>query len=275
MTTLGTTVGAGVFAFLLCGCVGPMRAPTPLASIEYARDATPAKCLFVLLPGMGDRARTFAERGFIDALQRRSLSIDIRATDATFGYYRRGTFVDRLAADVIAPAKARNYEEIWLIGPSMGGFGTLFYARARPADVTGVLAIAPFLGEEELIAEIVKAGGLRNWRAPPRVETVDRDNYQHELWRWLQAATQGKEAAPLLFVGYGESDRLGAADSLLAAELPSQRVFLTPGGHEWPAWRRILESFLDSPDFAGHCLSPKPPYAASPAPAGVLGTLLR
>src|SRR6186713_11358 len=100
---------------LLWGCVGPMQAPTPLRSIEHPSESAPANCLFVLLPGMGDRAETFEQRGFVEALRRRSLSIDIRATDATFGYYMRGTFLERLATDVIAPAKLRGYDEIWMI----------------------------------------------------------------------------------------------------------------------------------------------------------------
>jgi pimeloyl-ACP methyl ester carboxylesterase len=238
---------------LLCGCASMLPAPTPLRSIEYANAATPAKCLFVLLPGAGDRAETFAQRGFVEELRGRSLSIDIRATDATLGYYTKATFLDRLEADVIAPAKARGYREIWLAGPSMGGFGSLFYARAHTAEITGVLAIAPFLGDRSLIEEIAAAGGLPKWRGPARVEQMNRDNYQREMWRWLQAATQGREAAPLIFAGYGTSDRLARADALLTAELPPSRVFLTEGAHEWDAWRRVLKGFLDSPDFATHC----------------------
>ena len=59
--------------------------------------------------------------------------------------------------------------------------------------------------------------------------------------------------APAIFLGYGTSDRLSRADSLLAAALPASHVFLTTGGHEWPAWRRVLGSFLQSPEFATHC----------------------
>jgi pimeloyl-ACP methyl ester carboxylesterase len=237
----------------LSACVGSMRAPTPMNFVDHPAPSSPASCLFVFLPGMGDRAETFEQRGFVEALRARELSIDIRSADATFGYYTRGTFLERLATDVIAPAKQRGYKEIWLVGPSMGGFGSLFYSRAHADEITGVLAIAPFLGDRDVIEEIVKAGGLKNWRAPAVVDTSDRDTYQRELWRWLQAATQGKEKAPMIFTGYGRSDKLGTADSLLAAELPPTRVFLTEGGHEWPAWRRVLDAFLDSPDFAGHC----------------------
>jgi pimeloyl-ACP methyl ester carboxylesterase len=239
--------------FALGGCVGVFPAPAPMRSIEYPAASQPAKCLFVLLPGMGDRAEAFEQRGFVETLRKSGRSIDIRAADATFGYYTKGVFLERLTADVIAPAKARGYREIWLAGPSMGGFGSLFYARAHTADVTGVLAIAPFLGKRTLIEEITQAGGLRKWEAPKRVEEMNEDNFQRELWRWLQAATQDKEAAPLIFTGFGTSDKLKVADSLLAAELPPSRVFLTDGKHEWPAWQRVLQAFLASPDFSSHC----------------------
>ena len=242
-----------VLSVLLCSCTSMFPAPVPLRSIEYSKSSTPAKCLFVMLPGMGDRAEAFEQRGFVAELRGRPLSIDLRAADATFGYYMKGTMLERLSADVIAPAKARGYREIWLLGPSMGGFGSLFYARAHTADITGVLAIAPFLGDDDLIKEISDAGELKNWHAPARVDAMNRDNYQREMWRWFQAVTKGDESAPLLFAGYGTSDKLRIADSLLAAGLPPARVFLTDGKHEWPAWRRVLDSFLDSPEFASHC----------------------
>ncbi len=248
-----TRLAAIAISALVSACIGPMRAPVPMAFVDHPAAATPAKCLFVFLPGRGDRAETFEQRGFVQALRDRKLSIDVRSADATFGYYTRGAFVERLSTDVIAPAKSRGYQEIWLVGPSMGGFGSLFYSRSHLDEITGALAIAPFLGDRDVIKEIIDAGGLKKWQAPPRVETPDRDTYQRELWRWLQASTQGKEKSPLLFVGYGAADSLSTADALLAAELPPSHVFLTEGGHEWPAWRRILGSFLDSPEFATHC----------------------
>jgi pimeloyl-ACP methyl ester carboxylesterase len=247
------TACIGVFAALQVGCVALMPAPTPLRTVEYTSPSQPAKCLFVLLPGAGDHAERFRDQGFVEDLQNSNLSIDIRAADATMGYYMKGTLLDRLETDVITPAKAHGYEEIWFVGPSMGGLGSLLYSRAHSAEVTGVLAIAPFLGDKDLIEEIAAAGGLTQWQAPPRIDALSRDNYQRELWRWLQAATQSREAAPPIFVGYGTSDRLSRADSLLAGSLPAARVFLTTGGHEWPAWRRVLASFLQSPEFATHC----------------------
>src|SRR5688500_5585636 len=102
---------------MMCGCAAMLPAPTPLRSIDYAAASQPAECLFVLLPGAGDRAETFEMRGFVQALRGDSLSIDVRATDATLGYYMRATVLDRLAADVLSPEKTRGYQEVWLVGP--------------------------------------------------------------------------------------------------------------------------------------------------------------
>lgn len=245
--------GIVIAAALQVGCATLMPAPTPMQTIEYSSPSQPAKCLFVLLPGRGDPAERFHEKGFIEDLQASNLSIDIRAVEATMGYYMSGTLLDRLEADVLTPEKVRSYKEIWLVGTSMGGLGSLLYSHAHFAEVTGVLLIAPFLGDKNLIDEIATAGGLEQWQAPPRTDTMSRDNYQRELWRWLQAATQGREAAPAIYLGYGTSDRLSRADSLLAEALPESRVFLTTGGHEWPAWRRVLAGFMRSTEFATHC----------------------
>jgi hypothetical protein len=54
----------------------------------------------------------------------------------------KGTLLDRLETDVTTPAKGRGYQE-------MGGLGSLLYSRMHSAEVTGVLAIAPFLGDKD------------------------------------------------------------------------------------------------------------------------------
>src|SRR6185369_16059915 len=182
---------AAAVAVLVGGCARFLPAPVPMRSVDYPSPQGHAKCLVVFLPGMGDDAEDFEKNGFIEEVRRRGLSIDIVAAQATIGYYSRGTFVERLSADVLAPHRARGYAQTWLVGPSMGGFGTLFYSRQRLGDVTGVLALAPYLGDDDLIKEIHDAGGLQKWTPPARVTALDDSNYQREMWRWLQAATRG------------------------------------------------------------------------------------
>lgn len=235
------------------GCAGLFPAPAPMKAIDWKAEK-PARCLIVFLPGRGDDAEYFETRGFVSEVQRRKLAVDMVAADAWLGYYLRGTLTPRLHLDVVRPRLYRDYQEIWLVGMSMGGLGTLLYSRQRPAfEVTGVLALAPFLGDRNLLDEIAAQGGLARWQAPPRSEPMNERNYQRELWRWLQAVTQQREPGPLLYLGYGRDDRLAAADSLLGAELPKDRVFVADGGHDWGTWLTLLRRFLDTSEFAARC----------------------
>lgn len=248
-------------AFALCagslmGCASWLPAPTPMRAVDYrpATSAQPARCLLVLLPGMGDDAEDFLEQGFVAEVQRRRLSIDMVAAQATLGYYAKGIFVERLYQDVMKPRLTRAYREVWLAGVSMGGMGTLLYARSRPTgEVAGVIAIAPYLGDSDLIEAIDDAGGLARWKAPPRVEPITEDTWQRELWRWLQAITQGREQGPVLHVAYGTEDRLAHADALLAAALPKPQVYVSAGGHKWVTWRSLFARFLDESTLPERC----------------------
>ncbi len=68
--------------------------------------------------------------------------------------------------DVVLPARAAGYDTIWLAGTSLGGIGALLYLRDHPDDLAGVLALAPYLGEEGVIREIERAGGPASWQPP-------------------------------------------------------------------------------------------------------------
>jgi pimeloyl-ACP methyl ester carboxylesterase len=230
-----------------------------MRAVDYRSAPPPARCLVVFLPGMGDDAEDFAKNGLVQEVQRRKLSIDVVAANATIGYYMQGVFPERLSADVITPRLPQGYRQVWLIGNSMGGFGSLFYASQHTSEITGVLALSPYLGDDDLIDEVYAAGGLRKWRAPPPVVKRNKDNYQRELLRWLQAGTSGREAAPILEVGFGDNDKLRHADELLAAVLPVGRVYRDSGAHEWDSWHRLLTQFLDRGPLARSCSRETPP----------------
>jgi hypothetical protein len=119
--------------------------------------------------------------------------------------------------------------------------------------VTGVLALSPYLGNDDLIDEVYAAGGLHQWAAPPRTDQIDDDNYQRELMRWLQATTQGREPGPQLYVGFGDQDKLRRADELLAAAIPTDHLFRDHGAHNWDSWHRLLTKFLNKGPLASAC----------------------
>jgi len=193
--------------------------------------------LLVLLPGRADTPEDFEKQGFVAMARRAGPDIDVVAADATLGYYARATLPTRLAQDVVEPARGRGYRSIWLAGVSMGGLGTLYYAKNRPETVAGVLAIAPYLGSDDVIEEIERAGGLANWTP---ASPLDPDDWERALWVWLKKCAAQQGVCPAIFLGYGEADKLARSDRLLAATLPPDHVLVVPGGHEWEPWRRIF-----------------------------------
>ena len=147
---------------------------------------------------------------------------------------------------MLKPQRAHGYRSIWLVGISIGGFGALIHELARPGDVDGIVALAPYLGRRPLGAEIHKAGGLRAWKAPdgpPPDQEIDR-----KLWPWLQQyadSTSASRHLPPLYLGFGLADRFASNHKLLAEALPSGHVFTTEGGHDWPQWSKLWKKMLD------------------------------
>ena len=228
-------------ALLLSGCALWRPVTVPIATIRE-----PAPCvvrpdtLLVMLPGSYSRPEEFVREGFVRAVRERGIAADMVLVDAHVGYYADKSIVDRLRADVIAPALAQGYTRIWLVGISIGAFGALIYSEAQPQGIVGVVALGPYLGKRALSEEINAQGGLRSWRAP--VGRLDPDDIDTIVWRWLQtdAATR-----PDLFLGYGRDDRFVFSDRLLAAALPADRVFTAPGGHDWTPWLAMWTQMLD------------------------------
>jgi pimeloyl-ACP methyl ester carboxylesterase len=233
---------------LTCGC---FRAPVPMTQLDYAVNP-PAKCLVVLMPGAGSNAGDFEKEGFVKKLLESGLSLDVIAANATLGYYFKATMVPRLHEDVVGPALQKPYEKKWIMGMSMGGFGSLFYAAHYPHEFDGVFALAPWLGDEKLSREIEGAGGLKKWQAPPTEEFTEA-NYQRQLWRWLQQVAEDPSKGPELWVGWGRDDSLALSDKLLGDALPEGHAYLTDGAHEWLPWDVLVERFAKEGPLATAC----------------------
>jgi pimeloyl-ACP methyl ester carboxylesterase len=221
------------------GCGLFFRAPTPVPTLSYPSADAPSQ-LLVLLPGRGDRAQSFADAGIIDIARKAVPRADVISVDATLGYYIHRNLSERLEADVMSPARAHGYRSIWLAGISMGGLGSALFAQRHPTEVAGILLVAPFLGDEPILAEIEAAGGLGRWQAA----AADPDDYQRELWRWFAGCARKPGSCPRILLGFGSSDRFVRAHRLLAAVLPPADVVEVPGGHEWAPWRALFAALL-------------------------------
>jgi pimeloyl-ACP methyl ester carboxylesterase len=199
-----------------------------------------ARGVIVLLPGLGDRAETFQERGFAAALLAAAPDYDVIAADAHFGYYRAGSLVLRLEQDVMGPLRRQGYRELWLIGTSMGGHGAIGYARSHPEKIAGLMLFAPYMGPPDVLDEVRRAGGLRSYRAPAYQATPT--GFARANFGWLRAVTcdsahePNGAKGPAIWLAVGDEDRLLPGARLLIDVLPPERVLIAPGGHGWKVW---------------------------------------
>ena len=250
LATLRTFIAALGLLGLSSACATWLPAPAPMHTrVSLERTDHHARCLLVMLPGLGDDDSVFVDHGFVAALRDRKVSVDVIAAAASLGYYAQRTLHDRIEADVLAPARQTGYDQIWFAGVSLGGLGSLLMAQDHPHELAGVILIAPFLGDEELVGEISRAGGVDYWE-PGVVEPAD---YQRETWRWLKAATSHPGTAPAIYLASGDQDKLAAGHRLLAHVLPPERRFRTRGNHDWGPWKMLWADFLDHSDFAARC----------------------
>lgn len=199
------------------------------------------RVLLVMLPGARDTPEDLVQHGFIRAVRERGLPVDVVAADAHMDYYIEQKVIERVAADIIEPARARGYSRIWLMGISLGGLGAMAYSRAHPADIEGVILLAPFLGTRGLIAEVVRAGGLNQWQ-PGEIKA---DDDERSLLAWLKSYRADAASLPGIYLGYGIDDRFAPASVLLAERLPARRVAALKGGHDWDTWMALWRELLD------------------------------
>jgi pimeloyl-ACP methyl ester carboxylesterase len=257
------------------GCLyRPQPATVPLRTLEVTPVAAGGddRCLVVFLPGRGDSPEDFVSNDFATALRQAGSSCEVVAVDAHLGYYMEGVIDTRLRDDVIAPALARGVEEIWLVGISLGGLGSLLYAGDHPDEVAGIVLLAPFLGWDEVVDEVADAGGLRAWTPKDPPSRLDL----RRVWLWLKGYDVETRPAgasghrPPLYLAYGMGDRFAAKNAMVAEVLPEDHVFKLPGGHTWRTWRRLWSAVLDAgvvpgQPVAGEAVASVAAAAAAPA----------
>lgn len=230
-----------IIAVCLAGC---SYAKAPMDVLYYHdRDGQQAATYFVFMRGMGGGHTVFAEEGLVDDVRGLDMAVDMAAPDAHFGYYLKRNLLERLKEDVIDPARLNGAENIWLVGFSMGGLGSLLYGREHGDHISGICLIAPFLGDDEsLFAEIRQAGGVSQWQPG---EYDPHEDYQRMVWHWLKENAASAQPLPI-FLGVGRDDEVVAANRLLAEIIPTGQVVYLPGGHDYPTFKALWHHFLAS-----------------------------
>lgn len=237
-----------LFLVLLALTAVPLASCTPattvpIGTVDFNRPgAKRQQTLLVFLPGIRDSATVFADKGFVAAVRGSGVQADMIGVEAHLDYYLKKEFLPRLKQDVIDPARRHGYRNIWLVGISLGGFGAIWYDIEHPGEVTGVVALAPYLGEPEVVGEVAAAGGISSWQPP---ENIGNDD-QRKIWQGLKSYENWEKTLHRLYLGYGMQDKFAPACAMLAALLPRAQVFTASGGHDWASWRPMWDAILKS-----------------------------
>ena len=229
---------------LLGGCIALGNAARPIPT-AFVPAPQPAQRLVVFLPGRGDDLAALQKSGIAQLIQQAWPDADVELAALTMAYYTDGNATRRLHDEVIAPALRRGYRQVWLAGTSLGGVGALLYDRAYPGELHGMLLLAPYLGDASIRRQIIKAGGLAQWNSGPP-QPISAQNWQHELWRYLQRWPVDPALTRHVWLAYGAQDRLRPSIALMAPLLPPGHVVVLPGGHRWSVWKPAARQLLQA-----------------------------
>ncbi|MFN2353946.1 MAG: alpha/beta fold hydrolase [Desulfopila sp.] len=214
----------------------------PLETLKYPHETSNVSTnLFVFMRGLGGSHHNFAKAGMIDAVKMRKVPFDMVAPNAHFAYYSEQTLVERLHEDIILPATRQGYTNIWLVGVSMGGLGSMMYLKEQPEYIDGVFLIAPFLGYDEILDEILGAQSVQKWQ--PGDYDPD-DDWERMFWHWIKDDVADRQTIPL-YLGFGQSDEYAKGQRLFSTVIPTDRVIRIDGGHDVPTIRSLWEIFLN------------------------------
>ena len=232
------------FGLLLGGCYFMQSASQPIPT-QIVRLSEAASGLVVMLPGFGDGPQDFIDSGFVASVRDASSNLDVVAVNAHWGYYRDYTVVERLRQDVIQPALER-YDHIWLVGISMGGFGAAAYAQTYPQHVEGLILLAPFMGSQEVVEQVLAAGALADWVSPDLTVIEDvRERRFFELWQFYQGYAAAPDREPRLYIGFGDQDHLRPPNQHVASVLDAQQSLMLAGGHKWTVWKPLFRELSE------------------------------
>ncbi|GAA5169947.1 alpha/beta fold hydrolase [Viridibacterium curvum] len=237
-----------VITALLTGCAPPNRPSiVPMRTLDerVSCGAEMPERLIVMLPGLFDTPEDFVKNGFVSALRERGIKARVLIPDAHFGYYESRTVDQRILEDIIIPARASGAREIWLVGVSMGGLGSLIFSQQHRPLVQRIFLIGPYPGTDKVMRKIRDAGGPGPW-AQLGYDNDDPDARIYAFWHWLVSRSKGPQSPPFISFGTGDSDRYRSDQQILGSLLPVTSRFDAKGGHDWRTWHKIWLQMLDA-----------------------------
>ncbi len=217
---------------MLMSCYYLQKTTIPIGSERFGYSTSGKnKTLFVLLPGIGDKAQSFEQHGFIDTLFRMKPKAGIVAIESHFKYYQNKTVVERIDLDVVSPAQKDGYDNIYFVGTSLGGLGSLLYLKYHPNNVSGLVLIAPYLGEKPEYAHLLSNTAR------------EEDKIVIDIWSWIVALPAAEKNK--IFLSYGKQDKFAEPNELLSRYLSPAQTYTEQGKHQWSTWKALFPEIVN------------------------------
>lgn len=195
--------------------------------------------LIILLPGAYQQPEDFSKQGFVSTVDDRELSVDLMMAELSFSHISDLTALTEIHNSLVLPAISKGYQNIWLVGISIGGYVAIAYANRYPAQLAGLLLLAPYPGNRITTKEVALAGGAQTWTP----ESLTDEDTERGNWNWLKTHASSTDIE--VYLGYGEDDRFAESHSMMAKTLPATHVDKIAGEHSWPVWQQLWRNFLD------------------------------
>ena len=238
--TLRQLISLILGAIIISSCAYRPIDVAPIPVVEYQAPGSTGKSLVVFFPGYRDKPEAFQRYGFVQLLNQYYPQVDSVALDSHIGYYEGETLVKRVYEDVISPAIERGYDNITLVGISLGGLGVLWSSYELRQYIDSMVLIAPYLAGANIEREIEKHGSISAW-----AQTLnDKPSRDQQLWYWLDSFLADKKLRQSIFLAYGSNDRSAPLADILAEQLPDNHVFTNDGDHKWKDWILLWEKIL-------------------------------
>lgn len=213
------------------GCALFKPAAIPMSS-EYYHYQASNSTLVVLLHGRGGAADNFVKYGAVEQIMNCQPKANIVGVDSHFAYYRERIIEERLREDVVKPALESGVKQVWLLGISVGGLGSLVYRLRYTDDIEAVILMAPYLGEWD---------ELEAYAQNPQLARTTGDPEFIEIWDGITGIPLDDPAITLAF---GEDDDNNSQHRWLAGLLDENRVISGPGNHKWSSWQKLWPEAL-------------------------------
>jgi len=205
---------------------------------HLVRPGQSARSAMILLPAAQSSAADLEREGFVAAVRQRELDIDLLLPEFSPDSVTDGTALQQLHNDVVLPLLADNYDTLWMMGISIGGYLAIAYEDRYPHQLDGLCLLAPYPGSRLVWGEVAASGGVESWQPGE----VSEDDHERRVWRWLK---QRYQKSLKVHLGYGQEDRFAKGQALMAAALHKDTIDTLPGEHHWPVWLVLWEHFLN------------------------------